>query len=104
MKIPLSDRLLACCNFVKRGDRVADVGCDHGYLGIYLLTNGIARSVIESDVAEGPLPCSSLKPPSRSTSMPGFTTVRADAISTHDNPAITARTMNSFLISEQKYL
>ena len=55
MKIPLSDRLLACCNFVNRGDRVADVGCDHGYLGIYLLTNGIAKSVIESDVAEGPL-------------------------------------------------
>ena len=55
MKIPLSTRLLACCDFVKKGDRVADVGCDHGYLGIYLLTNGIARSVIESDVAEGPL-------------------------------------------------
>ena len=55
MKIPLSDRLLACCNFVKRGDRVADIGCDHGYLGIYLLTKGIASSVIESDVAEGPL-------------------------------------------------
>jgi len=34
---------------------VADVGCDHGYLGIYLLTQGIAKSVIESDVAEGPL-------------------------------------------------
>jgi len=55
MKIPLSDRLLACCNFVKPGDRVADVGCDHGYLGIYLLTKGIAASTIESDVAEGPL-------------------------------------------------
>ena len=55
MKIPLSERLLACCNFVNRGDRVADVGCDHGYLGIYLLTNGIAKHVIESDVAEGPL-------------------------------------------------
>ncbi len=55
MKIPLSDRLLACCNYVGRGDRVADVGCDHGYLGIYLLTQGIASSVIESDVAEGPL-------------------------------------------------
>ena len=34
MKIPLSDRLLACCSFVRRGDRVADVGCDDGYLGI----------------------------------------------------------------------
>ena len=55
MKIPLSNRLLACCNYVNHGDRVADVGCDHGYLGIYLLTNGIASSVIEADVAEGPL-------------------------------------------------
>ena len=55
MKIPISDRLLACADFVAPGERVADVGCDHGYLGIYLLTNGIASSVIASDVREGPL-------------------------------------------------
>lgn len=55
MKIPLSNRLLACCGFVNPGDRVADVGCDHGYLGIYLLKNGIAGSVIASDIKEGPL-------------------------------------------------
>ena len=55
MKIPLSTRLLACCQFVNRGDRVADVGCDHGYLSIHLLTQGIAKSCIASDVAEGPL-------------------------------------------------
>ena len=51
----LSSRLLACAGFVAPGDRVADVGCDHGYLSIYLLKNGIASSVIASDVAEGPL-------------------------------------------------
>ena len=55
MKIPLSDRLLSCCRFVKPGDRVADVGCDHGYLGIYLLKNNIASHVIASDINEGPL-------------------------------------------------
>lgn len=55
MKIPLSSRLLACCSFVTPGDRVADVGCDHGYLGIYLLKQGIAASVIESDVNPMPL-------------------------------------------------
>ena len=55
MKLPISDRLLACCNFVAKGDRVADIGCDHGYLGIHLLTNGIASHMIESDVAPGPL-------------------------------------------------
>ena len=50
MKLPLSNRLLACCQFVRPCDRVADVGCDHGYLGIYLLKNGIASGVIASDV------------------------------------------------------
>jgi len=55
MKLPLSSRLLACCDFVNKGDRVADVGCDHGYLSIHLLQSGIASSVIASDVAEGPL-------------------------------------------------
>lgn len=55
MKIPISSRLLACCGYVRKGDRVSDIGCDHGYLGVYLLTNGIARSVIESDVAPQPL-------------------------------------------------
>ena len=55
MKIPLSTRLLACCSFVKPGDRVADIGCDHGYLSIYLLKNGIASSAIAADINEGPL-------------------------------------------------
>ena len=55
MKIPLSSRLLACCSFVAPGDRVSDIGCDHGYLGIYLLKNGIASAVIASDIKEGPL-------------------------------------------------
>lgn len=56
MKLPpLSNRLLACCALVKPGDRVADIGCDHGYLGIYLLMHKIADSVIAADVNEGPL-------------------------------------------------
>ena len=55
MNIPISDRLLACANFVAQGHRVADVGCDHGYLSIHLLTKGIARSAIASDINEGPL-------------------------------------------------
>lgn len=52
---PLSHRLAACFQFVRPGDRVADVGCDHGYLSIYLLQKNIAASVIASDVAPQPL-------------------------------------------------
>ena len=55
MKIPISDRLLACAGFVAKGDRVADIGCDHGYLSIHLLTQDIAKSCIASDVKEQPL-------------------------------------------------
>lgn len=55
MKVPLSPRLQVCCGFVAPGDRVADVGTDHGYLGIWLLQQGIARSVIASDIVPGPL-------------------------------------------------
>ena len=55
MKLPISDRLLACVAFVAPGDRVADIGCDHGYLSIHLLTKGLAKSCIAADINEQPL-------------------------------------------------
>ncbi len=55
MKLPLSPRLQLCANFVGRGNRVADIGCDHGYLSIHLLQSGIASHVYASDIREGPL-------------------------------------------------
>ena len=55
MKLPLSDRLLSCASFVSDGSRVADIGCDHGYLGIHLIKNCNAASVIAADINEAPL-------------------------------------------------
>lgn len=55
MNVPLSPRLRVCCGFVAPGERVVDVGTDHGYLGIWLLQQGIASSVIASDIVPGPL-------------------------------------------------
>ena len=55
MNIPLSARLQVCAGFVKPGDRIADIGCDHGYLSIHLLTKGIASAAIAADINEMPL-------------------------------------------------
>lgn len=55
MRIPITRRLLNTAAMVAPGARVADVGCDHGYLGIYLLQQGIAASVCASDLRPKPL-------------------------------------------------
>ncbi len=38
-----------------RPKTVADVGCDHGYISIYLVQNNIASSALAMDVRKGPL-------------------------------------------------
>ena len=55
MKLPLSKRLAACCRFIDNCRCVADIGCDHGYLGIYLLKNAITDSIIAADIHQQPL-------------------------------------------------
>ncbi len=55
MNIPLSPRLAACAELVPPGSRVADIGCDHGYLGLHLLHSGKASYVYAADINEGPL-------------------------------------------------
>ena len=55
MRIPLSPRLQVCAGLVAPGDRVADIGCDHGYLSLHLLLSGVASSVIAADINEMPL-------------------------------------------------
>ena len=55
MKLPISKRLLCCASMVQPGSRVADIGTDHGYLGIYLLQSCAARHVIACDLRKDPL-------------------------------------------------
>ena len=55
MRVPISKRLLLSADLVPLGARVADVGCDHGYLGIHLLMQGIASFVTASDLRAKPL-------------------------------------------------
>ena len=53
--IKLSKRLASLVPFFTEKDKVVDVGCDHGYLSIYLKENNIVESVIASDVNENAL-------------------------------------------------
>lgn len=55
MQIPISDRLKACAALIPSGARLADIGADHGYLGIYALKNGLAAHVLATDIREQPL-------------------------------------------------
>ena len=53
--ISLSDRLSMVSSLLGNANVIADVGCDHGYLPIYLLESGAYLSAIALDVNEGPL-------------------------------------------------
>lgn len=46
----LSKRLQVISYFVEKEDKVVDIGCDHGYLSIYLDENKLCKSIIATDV------------------------------------------------------
>lgn len=54
-KIELSKRMKAIADMVPKSSVVADVGCDHGFVSIYLVQNRVAEKVIAMDVNKGPL-------------------------------------------------
>lgn len=56
----LSERLLHIAGQVSAGHVLADVGCDHGYLPIYLVQKGCMQRAIAMDINEGPLQRASL--------------------------------------------
>lgn len=55
-KIPvLSGRMSLVAEMVTRGNKCADIGCDHGYVAIWLYKTGRSPHVIAADVRKGPL-------------------------------------------------
>ena len=51
----LSKRMQAVADMVLPGGVVADIGCDHAFVSIYLVENQMADRVIASDVRKGPV-------------------------------------------------
>ncbi|WP_342756398.1 class I SAM-dependent methyltransferase [Kineothrix sedimenti] len=54
-EVGLSDRMLCVAGMVTKGNVVCDVGCDHGFVPIYLVKNGISPRALAMDVGKGPL-------------------------------------------------
>lgn len=53
--VKLSRRLRAVAALAEPGKTAADVGCDHGYVGIWLIQQKVFSKVIAMDVRQGPL-------------------------------------------------
>lgn len=54
-EIQISRRLQSVAAFVEIGKTLADVGCDHGYIPIYLLQKKKIEKAIAMDINQGPL-------------------------------------------------
>lgn len=50
-----SERIKALASFIQKDNSVVDVGCDHGYLSIYLKKNKLCKNVIASDISQNAL-------------------------------------------------
>ena len=51
----LSKRLETVASMVTKGNRAADVGCDHGFVPIFLVESGTSPLAVAADVRPGPL-------------------------------------------------
>ena len=51
----LSDRMQAVVGLVESCERIADIGCDHGYVAMELIKRRICKEVIAMDINQGPL-------------------------------------------------
>ncbi|MBO4890721.1 MAG: SAM-dependent methyltransferase [Lachnospiraceae bacterium] len=52
---PMSDRLKAVAKMITPGIPVADIGCDHAYLPIWLARENVSPYIIASDINAGPI-------------------------------------------------
>ncbi len=55
MHIPITERLKTVAEMIGEPEILCDIGCDHGYLPIYLLQNKKIKKAYACDLRDGPL-------------------------------------------------
>lgn len=55
MNLKINNRLQKISDFIYKEDKVIDIGCDHGLLGIHLVLNKNINKMVSSDINEKPL-------------------------------------------------
>ncbi len=53
--INLSNRLQTIAGRISKGETMADIGTDHGFLPIYMVNSGISPMAVMTDVSESSL-------------------------------------------------
>lgn len=55
MQIPITERLKTVAEMIGETDVLCDIGCDHGYLPIYLIQQKKIKTAYACDLRDGPL-------------------------------------------------
>jgi tRNA (adenine22-N1)-methyltransferase len=54
-KVNISKRMKQVASKVTPGFSIADIGCDHAYVSIYLVKKNISKKIVAMDINEGPV-------------------------------------------------
>lgn len=55
MRNPITERLITAAEMIGKANVLCDIGCDHGYLPIYLIQKGNIEKAYACDLRDGPL-------------------------------------------------
>ena len=103
----LSKRLKELSKFLEPTDKVVDIGCDHGYLGIYAIKEKLVESIILTDIKKKALDMARKNVIKNNIDIPmvisdGLANVKADDINTVVISGMGTSTILHILINKEK--
>lgn len=96
----LSLRLKTIASFLEPSDKVADIGADHGYLGIYATQNNLVKSIILTDIKSSALESAKKNVAQAGLKIPLVVTAGLAGIATQDLNTLVISGMGTSTILE----